>query len=63
MESRKPTVIIVDDHDFVLAKIRETIGGDFDVIASLNDGTSVAQMARIRSSALTHPTSHGRLKQ
>jgi DNA-binding NarL/FixJ family response regulator len=45
MESRKPTVIIVDDHDFVLAKIRETIGEDFDVIAALNDGTSVAQMA------------------
>ena len=41
----KPRMIMADDHESILAKVREIVDCDFDVVASLNDGAQVAQTA------------------
>ena len=41
----KPAVIIADDQEFMLTKVCELLGTEFNVVAKLQDGTNVAQKA------------------
>jgi DNA-binding NarL/FixJ family response regulator len=43
MPDHRPTVIVVDDNERITNKVKEILASDFDVIATLSDGSNVAQ--------------------
>lgn len=38
----RPTVVLADDHDGVISRVREILSADFHIVAAVNNGMQVA---------------------
>lgn len=43
--NHRPRILLADDHDGVLGKVVELLAGEYDIVASVNDGAKAVQAA------------------